>query len=84
MDLSSGDYERFRKFLFQRVKAIVHDNALSENYSDRNSEAVLALDQTLTYAQIKPVLQALADARISRYAFETKIVDVNESETGHK
>jgi biopolymer transport protein ExbD len=36
--------------------------------------AVLAVDKSLTYSQISPVITALAAANISKYGFETKII----------
>lgn len=70
-------YEDFQKFLKDKAKTILHYEVTAENLADRNSEAVLSLDQNLTYFHVKPILLALADAKISRYSFETKLVKLS-------
>jgi hypothetical protein len=36
--------------------------------------AVLAVDQKLKFNHLRPVIYALAEARISKYGFETRMI----------
>jgi len=73
------EFEAFRSFLKMRAKTILSYDVLAGNLADRNSEVVLSLDQNLTYYHMRPILQALADAKISRYSFETKLVKLSDA-----
>lgn len=61
--------------LVQHLKATVAQEiesaALSKKASNSQTLAVLAADQRLTFLHIRPVISALAQAGITRYAFET-------------
>ena len=87
--LVTDDHQRFSlplaardltdmKPLIQYLKGRSADEAfkatLSLEADSARIRAVLAVDQKLKYIHIRPILFALAEARISNYGFETRIV----------
>lgn len=77
---SPSELSGFRKFLKGRVQDITYTSGLSGRASSIEASAVIAADEHLNYAHIQPVLYALAEAGISHYAFETRVLKVAASE----
>ncbi len=48
--------------------------ALKMESNINRSTAIIAVDQRLRYSHIKPIIFALAEAKISHYGFETRII----------
>jgi len=61
-------------YLKSRVKDLIIGTVRTGQVSQESLTASVAVDQSLTYQHIRPLLYALADAGISRYGFETRIV----------
>ena len=64
--------DEFVHYLKERVKGEVASAALQKRAYTTQSSAVIAADQRLTYAHVRPLLHAFAEAGISQYAFETQ------------
>lgn len=62
----------FGEYLKQVVAHEIESAALSHKAYEHQTTAVIAVDQTLKFRHIRPVLYALADAGIARYGFETQ------------
>ena len=58
--------------LRDRIVQITLSASLAKEISHTESLVVLAVDQSLKYLHIQPILAALAQAGISDYAFETR------------
>ncbi len=63
-----------RDYLIQRTQKEVHATALKMQTNMTQTTAVIAVDQTLKYAHLQPIIYALAEAGISQYGFETRII----------
>lgn len=61
-------------YLDQRVRDIAFKSTLDLKVDQDRIRAVLAVDQKLRYIHVRPILYALAEAKISNYGFETKLV----------
>jgi hypothetical protein len=61
-------------YLNQKVQQEIYGTALKMESTVTRTTAVLAVDQRLRYFHIRPVIYALARARISQYGFETRII----------
>lgn len=61
-------------YLKKRVKDEVIATGLAMETNLIRSKAVIAMDQTLKYVHLRPILAALGEAKITRYGFETKLV----------
>ena len=68
------DVREFSEYLKNRVLEITVSASLSKKVTLGQTHVILAVDQNLNYAHIKPIIYALAEAGISDYAFETKNV----------
>jgi hypothetical protein len=66
------ELDDFVSYLKERVKGEIAAAALLNRIEVTQSSAVIAADQRLTYAHIRPLLHAFAAAGISQYAFETQ------------
>lgn len=66
------ELDDFVGYLKQRVKGEIAAAALMQRAEATQVSAVIAADQRLTYAHIRPLLHAFAAAGISQYAFETQ------------
>ena len=75
------------RYLDSRVRDIAFKSTLDLNVDQDRIRAVLAVDQKLRYIHVRPILYALAEARISNYGFETKLtsspVAKSDHEAGH-
>lgn len=71
---SEKDISAFILYLKERVKKESVATGLSLQTSLTKISAVLAIDQRLNYGQIQPIITALAQAKISRYGFETQTI----------
>lgn len=68
---SIEDARDFIAWLKQRVRQEIESTALLNQVNSVRSSVVIAADQTLRFAHIRPIIYALAEAGINRYAFET-------------
>ena len=66
------DLAPFVEYLKAKVSNEAESSALSKTASKYQTTAIIAADQRLKYLHLKPIIYALADARIRSYAFETK------------
>jgi len=62
----------FKKFLKARADNEIMKATLAKQAGVNQVSAVIAADQRLKYLHIRPILNALAAARITNYAFETR------------
>ncbi len=65
------------KYLEKRNLEITTDMTLSQKFNANHTKVTLAVDQALNYYHFRPILLALAKAKITRYAFETIILKEN-------
>jgi len=68
------DIEPLITYLKKRVQKEVYGTALKMEPNLTKTTAVIAVDQHLRYGHLRPIIYALAEARISRYGFETRII----------
>lgn len=61
-------------YLKQRTYKEAYSTALKMQTNMTQTTAVIAVDQTLKYAHLQPVIYALAQAGISQYGFETRLI----------
>lgn len=71
---TSSDTAVFREYLKERVAKEIVNTGRSMELNYVKASAVLAVDQRLTFNHIKPLLLALAEAKIAKYGFETKLI----------
>lgn len=62
------------KYLKGRVKKEAYSTAIKLESNMTRTTAVLAVDQKLKYIHLRPILYALAEARIAKYGFETRML----------
>lgn len=67
------DFTAFRDYLEGVLKKEAVSFALNMEAPPTRMTAVLAVDERLTYAHIRPFLYTLASVGITQYGFETKI-----------
>ena len=72
---SINDIEPLVKYLKMRTQHESFSMALKMESSLTKTTTVVAVDQRLKYSHIKPIIFALASAKISRYGFETRIIN---------
>lgn len=63
----------FVSYLNQRTRANAFKTTLDLELDADRIRVVMAVDQELKYIHIRPILYALAEAKISNYGFETKM-----------
>jgi len=73
-DLQSlkGFIEEIRKMSFNEIATA---SLINRSYTN-HATVVISADRNLTYAHLKPIIFALAEAGISHYALETKLTEV--------
>ncbi len=69
-----AELEPLIKYLKERVQKEAYSTAIKMESSLTRSTAVLAVDQKLKYIHLRPVIYALAEARIAKYGFETRLI----------
>lgn len=68
------DIEPLVTYLQNRVKKEAYSTAIKLESNLTRTTAVLAVDQKLKYIHLRPVIYALAEARIAKYGFETRVL----------
>jgi hypothetical protein len=68
------DVEPLVTYLHGRVKKEAYSTAIKLESNLTRTTAVLAVDQKLKYIHLRPVIYALAEARIAKYGFETRVL----------
>jgi hypothetical protein len=68
------DVEPLVSYLRNRVKKEAYSTAIKLESNLTRTTAVLAVDQKLKYIHLRPVIYALAEARIAKYGFETRVL----------
>lgn len=68
------DVEPLVTYLRNRVKKEAYSTAIKLESNLTRTTAVLAVDQKLKYIHLRPVIYALAEARIAKYGFETRVL----------
>ena len=71
-DVNQLQIEDLTRYLKGRVKKQIMNAGRTLSANTVQTTAVLAVDVELKYIHVRPVLHALAQARISHYGFETK------------
>lgn len=61
-------------YLKSRVRKESYSTAIKLESNLTRTTAVLAVDQKLKYVHLRPIIYALAQARIAKYGFETRIL----------
>jgi hypothetical protein len=69
------DLDPLIKYLQGRVKKESYSTAIKIESNLTRTTAVLAVDQKLKYIHLRPVIYALAEARIANYGFETRMLN---------
>lgn len=69
--------EPFVRYLTERADSIAFKSTLDLSIDPERVRAVLAIDQSLRFFHIRPILFALAEAKISQYGFETRISKIS-------
>ncbi len=69
----------FIKYLDERVREIAFKTTLDMEVDRDRIRAVLAIDQKLKYFHVRPLLYALAEAKISHYGFETRMTNLSSA-----
>ena len=72
--VSRPTLDKITKYLKNRVTKESVSAGLTLTSSLERVKVVVSVDQRLKYRNISPILQAFAEAKISRYGFETKLV----------
>jgi hypothetical protein len=67
------------RYLDERAREIAFKTTLDMEVDSERIRAVLAVDQKLKYIHIRPLLYALAEAKISHYGFETRMTDISSA-----
>lgn len=67
-----ADVQSFSELLQRNVRDGLLTSSLSNRSVASQTRVILSVDQHLRYFHIKPILYALAEARISSYSFEVK------------
>ena len=62
------------QYLDQRTRESAFKTTLDLELDADRIRVVMAVDQKLKYIHIRPILYALAEAKISNYGFETKMI----------
>jgi hypothetical protein len=65
------DIDPLVKYLKQNIHEEIKSAALTKRALKGQTLAIIAADQRLTFLHIRPIISALAQSGISRYAFET-------------
>lgn len=68
------DLTAFTEHLKARVMAVISDVAIANRMDAKSSFVVLSVDERLTYSHVRPVIYALAEAGITRYGFEGRVL----------
>ena len=73
------DLQRLEHYLHTQVVRELESVALLNMAYRDQASVVLAIDQTLTFAHVRPVIHAIGRAGISRYSFETRTLKTSSS-----
>lgn len=68
---SADDLRPLTEYLRKKVDQRIEKLGLARRGTINDALVVIAADERLRFAHVRPVLQALAEARITNYAFET-------------
>lgn len=71
---SLKDLDPLVTYLREKVRREAYASAMAMETVQGRTKAILAVDQKLKYIHIRPLVYALAQARIPSYGFETKMV----------
>lgn len=74
-DLDRSATRPLVKYLISKTKSEAFSMGLKLESSLVKTTAVIAVDQRLKYLQLKPIIFALSEAKITRYGFETRIIN---------
>ena len=80
---TAADLKQFSNYLDQRRRKEALAAGLAHATTFDKTMVVLSLDQRLKYVHIRPILNALAAAGISKYGFETKLTASTPHHPGH-
>lgn len=65
-------------YLKERVRKEAYSTATKLESNLVRTTAVLAVDQKLKYVHLRPMIYALAEAKIAKYGFETRVIKNGE------
>ncbi len=69
-----GELEPLISYLRDKVRREAYSTAIKLESNQTRTRAILAVDQKLKFLHLRPVLYALAEARIAKYGFETRML----------
>ena len=72
--LEKSDMKDLISYLHNRTRLQAHSSGLKMRTLESDITAVIALDKNVSYAHLSPILYALAEAKISKYGFESRII----------
>ena len=67
--------QAFEKHLQGQKQKVIADVALANRMDADSSMVILSLDESLTYAHIRPIIYVLGKVGISRYGFEGRVLE---------
>ncbi|MCX6125743.1 MAG: hypothetical protein NTV34_13505 [Proteobacteria bacterium] len=73
-EINAAALTEFSSHLKLRMQKILADVAVANRMDKSTSFVILSVDERLTYSHLRPVIYALADAGVTRYAFESRIL----------
>jgi hypothetical protein len=71
---SDEDLAPLKAYLSERAKKLVNDTVRVGQLTPQNHTAVIAMDHSMTFHHVRPIIYALGNAGFSRYGFETRLL----------
>lgn len=73
--LERSDMRELINYLKQKTRQQAQSAGLKMKAMESDIRAIIAIDKNVSYAHLSPVLYALAEAKISKYGFESRIIN---------
>lgn len=73
--LERKDMSALIDYLKEKTRHQAHRAGLKMKAMESEIRAIIAIDKNVSYAHLNPVLYALAEAKISKYGFESRIIN---------
>jgi hypothetical protein len=71
---SAEDLDTLNEYLALRAQELVKDTVRIGQVTSQSHTAVIAVDHSMTFHHVRPIIYALGRAGFSRYGFETRIL----------
>lgn len=72
---NDDEYRAFERHMQQWAKEHFQGVIVEGQLRPESNVAAISIDQRLTFHHVRPIIYALAASGISRYGFETKLID---------